>query len=237
MSIYSSTHPGVTNLDTITLTNLRLQESHLRGYFSKEALRKLLKDNPSSAGIRFYNVNPSIDFPSLLAVCVMENGADLQDNDDDNPDPVTHLLCNPINVSSNSPQEVSRFTAHEMIKKGYSFDVIESEKFSSYFSRTMLGNLFEGNNHEGIAFYKVLWLTGHSTHLAVSSDLVDPDPESDARTPIVGINSAAFDHCLSDQPCPGHCVKMNMDNNEELSPTPMASAPNDLQSHYIPIWD
>ncbi len=232
MSIYSSTHLGVI-LDDITLGNLNLQESDLRGYFSKEDLKNLLENNPACAGIRIYNVNPNTAFPALLAVGVLENGADLLDDEDqDTPAPITHLICNPTNDSSDRPQKVSRKLAFLQIKDGYSFDVMESEKFSSYFSRTMLQHLFDDNEHEGIGFYKVLWLAGRSTHLAVSSNL-----DSDTITKISGINGTDFSHCLSDQPCPGHCARMDDDDNEIIAPTPMASNPDNLQSHYIPIWD
>ncbi len=225
MSIFSADHPGV-QLDATTLTNLELKEADLRGYFSTTQIRKLLDANPECVGIRFYNINPVIEFPALLAVCISAKGADLQKTG-------THATCNPINRKDGNANELSREDAYVQIKNGYSLGVQESEKFSSFFSRAMLNHLEEGNEHDGLAFYKVIWLGGRSTHLAVSSDF---DSEA-LGLPIIGLNGTGFTHCLSDQPCPGHCANMDVNGDDIVTPIPMASKKDDLQSHYIPIWD
>lgn len=221
MSIYSSAHSGVV-LDPNTLTNLGLQETDLRGYFSKTKLEELLSNHQNCAGIRFYNVNPSTEFPSLLAVTVLDNGFDMNANG-------THMHCFAINDASDKVLVLSRSGAHAEIKKAYTFDIPESEKFSSFFSKTMLGTLLSGSNKSGVAFYKVITLGGRSTHLAVTSNLGKPTPNS--NIPIHGINGTGFKNCLSDQPCPGHCVGTNP---TIPSPTPAVAG---IDGPYIPIWD
>ena len=115
MSFYSSEHPGVI-LDDTTLSNLGLKENDLRGYFSKDAIKDLLDKNPGCVGIRVYNINPNNEFSALLAVCVLDNGADMQKDG-------THVMCFPIDKASNNVDALTRDRAFELIKKGYSFDV------------------------------------------------------------------------------------------------------------------
>ena len=226
MSIYSSSHPGVI-LDDTTLTNLGLTETDLRGYFSRDALMNLIQNNPNCVGIRFYNINPSTEFPALLAVCVLANGADMQADG-------THGMCAPIDASSNAIDAKTRGGAFQSIKDAYSFNVSESEKFSSFFSREMLSNLFDGTTatHSGLAFYKVLWLGGRSTHLAVNSNL-----DTKKTIPAEGLNGTGFKNCLSDQPCPGHCANVDANGIEIVSPNPFISQSNSLDGPYIPIWE
>jgi len=226
MPIFSAAHPGV-QLDATTLTNLEINETDLRGYFSTSAIIDLLNNNPTCVGIRVYNINPSTEFPALLAVCVLDNGADMQ------PDG-THIMCSPIDSPSNNVDDLSRLSAFEIIKKGYTFEINESEKFSSFFSKTMINDLVDGNAQTGLAFYKVIWLGGRSTHLAVTSNL-STDPN--LGIPIIGLNGTGFNHCLSDQPCPGHCANVDANGVDIVSPEPMTAEAGDLTGHYIPIWD
>jgi len=237
MSIYSSDHPGVI-LDEITLSNLGIQDSDQRGYFSNNAIIDLLDNNPNCAGIRIYNINPNNEFSALLAVCVSDNGADMQKDG-------THVMCFPIDKPSNNVDVLTRDRAFELIKKGYSFDVNQSEKFSSFFSKSMLRSLIDENGNEdgpsGLAFYKVIWLGGRSTHLAVTSKF---DIQREGM-PIIGLNEKDFKHCLSDQPCPGHCANMDANGDDIISNQPMKSKPVTtpeeievaVESHYIPIWE
>lgn len=231
MSFYSSNHPGVI-LDDTTLTNLGIKETDLRGYFTKKALRTFLNENPDSAGIRIYNINSSSRFPSLLAICVLSNGAEIKD--------ANTLRCESIESISDSVLQLSREMSLIDIREVYSFDVQESEKFSSFFSIEMLKNLLLGleNNteHTGIAFYKVIWLGGRSTHLAVTAHKKPLPPGSIKKSPIIGLEGTGFNNCLSDQPCPGHCVKLDENGVEVVSPEPMISDPDDLDAHYIPVW-
>ena len=229
MIIYSSTHPGAT-LDDASLANLNLQFADLRGYFQKDQLRTLMNNNPSCVGIRFYNVNPSNEFPALLAVCVLENGADIKD--DDTPTSIkSHMLGKQINKADQPAQGLNRRDALDEIKLAYSFGVDKSEKFSAYFSKTMLEKHFDNTEDVGISFYKIIWLTGNSTLIAISSNL------DSVGTPVIGASGTAFTNCISDQPCPGHCVNKNAKGEDILASTPMISTPGDLDSHYIPIWD
>jgi|GEM_PF-5797904 len=224
MIIYSSSHDGII-LDSTTLSNLGVQVTDLRGYFQSNAILDLFNNNPDCVGIRVYNINPNNEFPALLAVCVLENGADKQDDG-------THIMCASINSASDSVDELTRKSAYDLIKKGYSFDVNESEKFSSFFSKEMINNLVNGSPHTGLAFYKVVWLGGRSTHLVVTSDL-----DNTKEIPVVGLEGTGFNNCLSDQPCPGHCANVNAEGVDVISPQPMISTADDLTSHYIPIWD
>ncbi len=224
MSIFSAAHPGVL-LDATTLVNLEIKESDLRGYFNANAIMDLINNHPDCVGLRVYNINPNTEFPALLAVCVLDNGADMQLDG-------THIMSAPIDSPSNNVEHLTRLVAFERIKNGYSFDVNESEKFSSFFSKEMLNNLADGNEQSGFAFYKVIWLGGRSTHLIVTSNLDTSKP-----IPIIGLNGTGFNHCLSDQPCPGHCANVDANGLDIVAPNPITSEKGDLTSHYIPIWD
>ena len=96
------------------------------------------------------------------------------------------------------------------------------------------------NGHPGLAFYKVISLGGRSTHLVVTSKL-----DGTGNINITGLDGEGFINCLSDQPCPGHCVNMDANGDDIISDQPMKSKPVTteleikvaLESHYIPIWE
>jgi len=224
MSIYLSTHQGVA-MGFVAISDLSLTDSDLRGYFSRDDITELLLSNQDSVGIRFYNVNPVNSFPSLLAVNVTADGHEMVSGN-------FHFISSPINSPSQEPQKKSRSDAFNAIRSVYSAAIAQSEKFSSFFSRTMLQGLMTDNNHSGVAFYKVPWLGGRSTLLAISSDLDDSK-----AIPIKGVEGApGFSSVLSDQPCPGHCSNVDSNGNVILSHEPLVSS--DLErGPYIPIWD
>ncbi len=220
MAIYESSHPGMP-LGNSIISTLNLSPVDIRGYFSKEDLNDILSPT-TCVGIRIYNILAQVGSPKLLAVAVTENGFDMRNEN--------HFFSRP----TSSPLDANGNSAMTSSRRQASFNIdVNSEKFSSFFSKTMIQALIDNNSHSGVCFYKVtLGNTNLLTHLAVTTNI-------DSSGNIIGaISNTGFKNCLSDQPCPGHCVNKNTNGEFDDTPqqTPFAGESNNLGEPYIPVW-
>lgn len=214
--MYDQGHNGI-QLDAGDSATLRNDEL-LQGFLSKNDLQTLLGQT-NCVGVRIYNtdaVTPAVG-SRIIAVGVRENGSELNGTNDRGY--VQSRLFDPTPPAANG-NPVPRSNAVTLVSS-------LSEKFSSFFSRTMLQALLAGNA-AGVGFHKT----------TVRLDSREFSTHAGAPYEVSGgqLQIAASPYLKSDQPCPGICAQLTSPPATDFAtaPTTVVESSSDSNLYLLP---
>ena len=224
MKIYDATRPGKPIVGQAEQNRLR-QDNAFQGIFSRATLEDLL-NQPTCVGLRFYNAGGlSLEQRQLIAVAVAEDGSELRRNSGKG-----YFISS--NVDGVPAEKQTKAQATLAVRATQSSRIEADKKrfqFSSFFSKSAIGNLLSAGV-TGIRFFIVpLESTTFQTHLGVS--VIPVGQGNPSEVPI---------HLVSDNPCPGApngCAVLERVAAPGASLESTSAAPAQLDTtKYLVIW-